>query len=85
MISLGKLGSSLTKKNITIFCVFKELSQQLQREKRSGVVRIRSDHGKEFENSKFSEFCSIEGIGHEFSTPITPQQNGLIEWKNMTL
>jgi hypothetical protein len=41
-----------------MFDVFKELCQKIQREKETTVIRIRSDHGKEFENSKFSEFCS---------------------------
>ncbi|GAA0151319.1 hypothetical protein LIER_10062 [Lithospermum erythrorhizon] len=45
----------------------------------------KSDHGKEFENSKFSEFCATEGITHEFSSPITPRQNGVVEWKNRTI
>ena len=52
--------------------VFKELCTQLQREKGYGIVRIRSDHGTEFENAKFDEYCSDEGIKHEFSSPITP-------------
>ncbi|GAU28621.1 hypothetical protein TSUD_55650 [Trifolium subterraneum] len=55
------------------------------RQKGFGIVKIRSDHGKEFENSKFSDFCSSEGISHEFSAPITPQQNGVVERKNRTL
>ncbi|KAK2429756.1 putative mitochondrial protein [Trifolium repens] len=67
------------------FDVFKELCIQLQREKGSNVVRIRSDHGREFENSKFNEFCSTEGIKHEYSSPITPQQNGVVERKNRTI
>ncbi|XP_058784316.1 uncharacterized protein LOC131659095 [Vicia villosa] len=65
--------------------VFKDLCTRLQREKESGVIRIRSDHGKEFENAKFAEFCSFEGISHEFSSPITPKQNGVVERKNMTI
>jgi transposase InsO family protein len=67
------------------FDVFKDLCTQLQREKDNVIVRIRSDHGKEFENAKFTEFCSSEGIKHEFSSPITPQQNGVVERKNRTL
>jgi transposase InsO family protein len=42
-------------------------------------MRIRSDHGKEFENSKFDEFCNSYGIKQEFSSPITPQQNEVVE------
>ena len=60
------------------FDVFKELCTQIQREKGSNVVRIRSDHGREFEKSKFNEFCSTEGIKHEYSSHITPQQNGVV-------
>ncbi|PNX74252.1 retrotransposon-related protein [Trifolium pratense] len=67
------------------FDVFKDLCIQLQREKDNVVLRIRSDHGKEFENSKLSDFCASEGIIHEFASPITPQQNGVVERKNRTL
>ena len=61
------------------------MCKRIQREKEGCIVRIRSDHGKEFENSKFDEFCSSEGINHEFSSPITPQQNGVVERKNRTI
>ncbi|GAA0154676.1 transmembrane signal receptor [Lithospermum erythrorhizon] len=64
------------------FEVFKTLATQIQREKALPIIRIRSDHGKEFENSKFDEYCKQEGIKHEFSAPITPQQNGIVERKN---
>ena len=47
--------------------------------------RIRSDIGKEFENSLFSKFCNKHGIIHEFSAPKTPQQDGVVERKNKTL
>ena len=46
------------------------------------ITRIRTDHGKEFENSQYAKFCDNEGIRHEFSTPKTPQQNGVVERKN---
>jgi hypothetical protein len=49
---------SFIREKSETFDVFKELCQKIQREKETTVVRIRSDHGKEFENSKFSEFCS---------------------------
>ncbi|MCH97661.1 retrovirus-related pol polyprotein from transposon tnt 1-94, partial [Trifolium medium] len=67
------------------FDVFKDLCHRLQRKKESVIVRIRSDDGKEFKNAKFSEFCSSEGISHEFSSPNTPQQNGVVERKNRTV
>jgi len=48
-------------------------------------VRIRSDHGREFENSKFEEFCRSYGIKQEFSSPIAPQHNGVVERKNRVI
>lgn len=45
------------------------------------ITRLRTDHGTEFENQSFIDFCSEKGIKHEFSAPITPQQNGVVERK----
>lgn len=46
---------------------------------------MRSDHGTEFENNKFDEYCREHGMDHNFSAPRTPQQNGVVERKNRTL
>jgi transposase InsO family protein len=45
--------------------------KKIQVEQNCQIVRIRSDHGREFENSKFEEFCHSYGIKQEFSSPIT--------------
>ena len=49
------------------------LCKRLQNEKGVPIVKIRSDHGKEFENVKFEAFCNKHGIKKEFSAPKTPQ------------
>ena len=49
------------------------------------LKRIRSDRGREFDNSNFLEFFHSLGIKHEFSAPRTPQQNGVVERKNRVL
>jgi len=56
-------------------------------EKRVGhsLVCLSSDHGKEFENSSFIDYCNEHGVHHNFSTPRTLQQNGVVERKNRTL
>jgi hypothetical protein len=41
--------------------------------------------GTEFKNSQIEGFLEDEGIKHEFSSPYTPQQNGVVERKNRTL
>ena len=58
------------------------LCTRLQNEKSLKIDRIRNDHSKEFENSYMESFCTKSGISQEFSTPITPQQNDVVERKN---
>jgi hypothetical protein len=49
------------------------------------IKKIRSDNETEFKNSQIEGFLEDEGIKHEFSSPYTPQQNGVVERKNRTL
>ena len=63
----------------------KALCTRLQNKKRLKIDRIQSDHGKEFENSYMKSFCTRSGISQEFSAPITPQQNGVIERKKRVI
>ena len=49
------------------------------------ILKVRSDHGGEFENELFELFCEKHGIIHEFSSARTPQQNGVVERKNRSL
>ena len=50
------------------------------------IKKVRSDNGTEFKNTLVEQFpIKKEGIKHEFSTPYTPQQNGVVERKNHTL
>jgi transposase InsO family protein len=54
------------------FDTTQHLLKKIQVEQNCQIMRIRSDHGKEFENSKFEEFSLLYGIKQEFSSPITP-------------
>jgi len=67
------------------FFAFKKLARRLQNTKNSNIGSIRSDHGGEFQNEKFSKFCEKMGIFHNLSAPRTPQQNGVVERKNRSL
>ena len=49
------------------------------------LASLRCDHGNEFENSNFIDYCNEHGVDHNFSTPRTAQQNGVAERKNRTL
>ena len=37
------------------------------------VATIQTDHGDEFENNSFDEFCDEQGIKHQYSSPRTPK------------
>ncbi|WVZ97694.1 hypothetical protein U9M48_043208 [Paspalum notatum var. saurae] len=64
---------------------FRIFAKRAQREFGLNIVKVRSDNGFEFQNYKVDEWCDEEGIKHEFSATYTPQQNGVVERKNMTL
>jgi len=49
------------------------------------ILKVRNDHSIEFKNEPFVTFCEKHGIVLEFSSPRTPQQNGVVERKNRTL
>jgi transposase InsO family protein len=49
------------------------------------IKKIRSNNGTEFNNSQIEGFLEEESIKHEFYSPYTPQQNGVVERKNRTL
>ena len=61
------------------------LCKKLQNEKGVPIVKIRSDHGKEFKNARFESYCEKNGIKREFSAPKTPQQYGVVERKNQVI
>ena len=58
------------------------LCKKFQVEKDIVIARIRNHHGREFENTKLAPFCNGQGTHQEFSSPMTPPHNGIVEWKN---
>jgi hypothetical protein len=67
------------------FDTTQHLFKKIQVEQNYQIMRIRSDHGREFKNSKFEELCLSYGIKQEFSSPTTPQQNEVVERKNRVI
>ena len=67
---------SFLREKFDTFNVFKILFLKLMHEKSKQlkkVIRIRSDHGQEFENSLFTMFNNKHGIYHEFFAHKMPQ------------
>ena len=82
------LWVSFLREKSNTFNAFKILFLKLMHEKNRQLkeaIRIRNDHGKEFENSHFTKFCNKHGIDHEFSAPKAPQQNQVEERTNKAL
>jgi transposase InsO family protein len=84
MIILASLGCSFVGK-ISNPRDLKGFLRRAQNELELRIKKIRSDNGTEFKNSQIEGFLEDEGIKHEFSSPYTPQQNGVVERKNRTL
>ncbi|WVZ84706.1 hypothetical protein U9M48_031701 [Paspalum notatum var. saurae] len=66
-----------------VFGFVRNLVLRLRNESHKAMTAIRSDNGGEFRNSQFKNFC--RDLEHQFSSPYTPPQNGVVERKNCTL
>lgn len=60
---------------------FTKLCKKIHNEKGVTISKSGSDHGGEFENYEFENFCTQNGIEHELLAARTPQQNGIVEKK----
>jgi hypothetical protein len=68
------------------FGFVRDLVLRLRNKRHENAIRaIRSDNGSEFKNSHFKTFCHDLGLEHQFSSPYTPPQNGVVERKNRTM
>ncbi|WVZ76080.1 LOW QUALITY PROTEIN: hypothetical protein U9M48_024082 [Paspalum notatum var. saurae] len=68
-----------------VFGFVRDLILRLRNEGHKAMRAIRSDNGGEFRNSRFKNFCHDLGLEHQFSSPYTPPQNGVVERKNRTI
>lgn len=49
------------------------------------LLTLCSNHGGEYVNSAFTDFCSREGILRQFTVPYSHEQNPVAERKNRTI
>jgi hypothetical protein len=52
---------------------------------RRQIKILHSNNGDEYKFLEFNKFCDEHNIQHQFSTPYTPQQNGIVEGKDCIL
>jgi hypothetical protein len=64
---------------------FKDFTNDVQHQYGQDILMIRSDNSTEFKNYTLNDFLRDEGIHYQYSSPYTPQQNGVAERKYQTL
>ena len=55
-----------------VFHEFSKLCRKIKNEKCFTISRLRSEHGREFENVDFEDFCDDHGNKHNFRILETP-------------
>ena len=64
---------------------FKIYEEMVENEMDSRIKCLRFDNGGEFTSKEFMDYCSSHGIKKKLSVARTPQQNEVVERKNMTV
>jgi hypothetical protein len=64
------------------FNVYKEM---VENEMDSKMKYLRSNNGGEFTSKEFMDYYNMNGIKSKFFIARTPQHNGFVERKNMTV
>ena len=57
--------------------IFKKFAKNAQNQFEVKIKKIRSDNGKEFDNTNIEEYCDEVGIKHEFSSTTHHNKMGL--------
>eukprot|EP00253_Pinus_taeda_P003291 PITA_03291 len=77
-----RIGTQKKDQTFTKFCEFKAM---VKKESGKKIKALISDNGGEYVSQEFKDFCAVEGIKRELTTPHNPQQNGVAERKNKTI
>jgi transposase InsO family protein len=78
-------GVCFLKNKSEAFENFKIYKEMVDNEMDSRIKCLRSDNGGEFTSKEFMDYCNNHGIKRQFFVTRTPQQNGVVERKNMTV
>jgi len=77
MISLKRFGLIFLNKKNESFEKFKERKTLAKYQTRKKIKNLRTNHGLEFRNHEFSNFCNQIGIARHRTFSEIPQQNGI--------
>jgi transposase InsO family protein len=73
------------KNNSKAFENFKIYKEMVENEMDLRIKSLRYDNGGEITSKEFMDYYSSHGIKRKFFVARTPQQNGVVERKNMTV
>lgn len=57
----------------------KKIHPQVEKGTEKRIKVFRTYRAGEFTSNEFKEYCEGAGIGRHYTTPYTPQQNGMVE------
>jgi hypothetical protein len=75
----------LLHKKSEAFEAFKEFKVRVENETGEKISTLRSDNRGKYIDSTFNNFLKLFSIHHQYTTPYTPQQNGVAERFNKTI
>ena len=75
----------LMRRKSEAFEKFKEYKAETEKRLNKCLKTLRSDRGGEYLLGEFRDYLSIQGITSQLLAPGVPQQNGVVERRNMTL
>jgi transposase InsO family protein len=78
-------GVCFLKKKLEAFKCFKIFKEMVENETHLKIKCLRSDNGGAFTSKTFRHLCEDHGIKRQFSATRTPQQNGVVERKNIVV
>jgi hypothetical protein len=60
----------------------KDIQERAEGESGLKLKALRTDCGGEFTAIEFTDYCAVEGVHHQHTTPYSLQQNGVVEHQN---
>lgn len=82
---IRKIWIYFLKKKSEVFETFKKFKSFAEKQASSVIKMLRTGGGGEYISLEFTRFYNNEGITHVVMAPYTPQHNGIVERRNMTL
>ncbi|KAI3516559.1 hypothetical protein L1887_15478 [Cichorium endivia] len=72
----------LMKTKDEAFQTFKNFKAKVVNETGEKIKTLRTDRGGEFLSNEFTKFCNEVGLDRHYTSPYSPQQNGVVERRN---